>query len=120
MIILTHLDLVLLAVALPLFAVAGLPMVAWLIVAAAWLIQRWVRAWAMRRAKATDDPRTLVGLLAGSLLGRGWFIAIAIFACGMVFGDKAGLCAAVLSIAMFTLMFTFEMVFRGFEEGTAQ
>jgi len=111
-----RLDFVLLAATLPLFLVANLPMSAWLVVAVAWSIQRWVRAWAVRRAETTDDPRTLVGLLAGSLIGRGWFMAISIFACGMVFGDRAGLCAAVLTIALFTALFTVEMLFKPFEE----
>lgn len=111
-----RLDFVLLALALPLFVLTGLPVVAWGVTAAAWCVQRWIRAWAVRRAKATDDPRTLVGLLAGSLIGRGWFMAISIFACGMIFGDRAGLCAAVLTVALFTALFTVEMLFRPFEE----
>lgn len=111
-----RLDFGLLALALPLFLVAGWPIVAWIVTAVAWAIQRWIRAWAVRRAKATDDPRTLVGLLAGSLIGRGWFMAISIFACGMVFGDRAGLCAAVLTVALFTVLFTVEMIFRPFDE----
>ena len=95
-------------------------MAAWLIIAAAWLIQRWIRAWAMRKADETDDPRTLVGLLAGSLIGRGWFVALSIFACGMIFGSKAGLSAAVLAVALFTVMFTVEMIFRPFEKAESK
>jgi hypothetical protein len=111
-----RLDFVLLALALPLFIAASFPLSAWVVTAVAWCIQRWVRAWAVRRAKVTDDPRTLVGLLAGSLIGRGWFMAISIFACGMIYGDRAGLCAAVLTVALFTALFTVEMLFRPFEE----
>ena len=110
-----RLDLVFLGLSLPVFLLAGLPMVAWGIIAAAWLTQRYVRGWAMRKAEATDDPRTLVGLLAGSLIGRGWFVALSIFACGMVFGSKAGLSAALLAVALFTVMFTVEMIFRPFD-----
>jgi hypothetical protein len=115
-----NLDLFALALSLPIFIVAQLPMAAWGVAAAAWLIQRFVRGWAVAKAKTTDDARTLVGLLAGSLIGRGWFVAISIFACGMIFGQKAGLCAALLSVALFTVMFTVEMIFRPFDEADAR
>ena len=111
-----RLDLVFLAISLPVFLLGGLPMVAWGIIAAAWIIQRYVRGWAMRKARETEDARTLVGLLAGSLIGRGWFVALSIFACGMIFGSKAGLSAALLAVALFTVMFTVEMIFRPFED----
>ncbi|MCX6394761.1 MAG: hypothetical protein NTY57_07940 [Solirubrobacterales bacterium] len=120
MAVVNRLDLVFLGLSLPVFLVAGLSMPAWLIIAAAWLIQRFVRGWAIKTAKETDDPRTLVGLLAGSLIGRGWFIAISIFACGMIYGSKAGLSAALLAVALFTVMFTVEMLFRPFDEAESK
>ncbi len=41
-------------------------------IAAVWIIQRVVQHYANAKAEASDDPRTSVGVLAGSMLGRGW------------------------------------------------
>ena len=51
------LDLLVLALALPLFLIAGLPMLGYAAIAAAWLAQRGVNAFATRRAVATGDRR---------------------------------------------------------------
>lgn len=108
------LDIALLAVSLPIFIVAGLPMSGWAVAAGAWVIQRGVQVYTTRRAAAASDPRTTVGLLAGSMLGRGWFVAIAIFLVG-VNDNAAGLAAAVLVVALFTVYFTVGMIMRPFD-----
>jgi len=108
------LDIALLAVSLPIFVVAGLPMAGWAVAAGAWVIQRGVQVYTTRRAAAANDPRTTVGLLAGSMIGRGWFVAIAIFLVG-VNDNAAGLAAAVLVVALFTVYFTVGMIMRPFD-----
>ena len=108
------LDIVLLAISLPVFLVAGLPMAGWGVAAGAWALQRAVQLYTNRRAKASDDPRTTVGLLAGSMIGRGWFVAIAIFLVGL-HDNSAGLAAAVLVVALFTVYFTVGMILRPFD-----
>lgn len=110
-----YLDLVVLALALPVFVFAGFPMLGYAAAATAWLAQRVLREYLFRRARAADDPRTIAGLLAGSMLARGWFVAGAIFAVGLI-DDKAGLAAGVLSIALFTCMLTGDMLTRPFEQ----
>ncbi len=50
-------DLVLLALALPVFLLAGLPIVGYLAVAAGWLAQRAVQHWAGSRMTEADGPR---------------------------------------------------------------
>ena len=112
------LDIVLLAISLPIFLAAGLPMAGWAVAAGAWLIQRGVQVYTNRRAAASDDPRTTVGLLAGSMIGRGWFMAISIFLVG-VNDNSAGLAAAVLVVALFTVYFTVGMIVRPFDTDTA-
>jgi hypothetical protein len=114
-----YLDLVVLALALPVFIFAGLPLLGYAAAAAAWLAQRVLREYLNRRARAATDPRTVAGLLAGSMLARGWFVAGAIFAVGLV-DDKAGLAAGVLSIALFTCMLTGDFLTRPFEQGGKQ
>jgi hypothetical protein len=109
-----YLDLVLLAVALPVFVVAGLPMLGYAAGAGAWLVQRAVQVSLHRRAVASDDPRTVVGIAAGSMIGRGWLVALTIFAAGLA-DEDAGLSAAVLVIVLFTAYFTVSMIMRPFE-----
>jgi hypothetical protein len=113
---LKHLDLVVLALALPVFVLADLPLLGWGAAAAAWIVQRTIADLANRRARDSKDPRTVAGLLTGSMLGRGWLVALAIFGAGMV-DREAGLTAAVLSILLFTMWFTTQMATRPFEMG---
>jgi hypothetical protein len=115
MAVLRYLDLVVLAIALPIFVVAGLPLGGYAVAAAAWLAQRAIQAYTTRRARASLDARTTVGLMAGSMIGRGWLVALSIFAVGV--GDnRAGLAAAVLCIAVFTVYFTVNMLLRPFQD----
>ena len=114
MIAVRYLDLVLLAIALPVFVVAGLPMLGYAAGAAAWLVQRGLQLALNRKAVAADDPRTVVGIAAGSMIGRGWLVALTIFAAGLV-DEDAGLAAAVLVILLFTAYFTVSMILRPFQ-----
>jgi hypothetical protein len=111
---LKYADLGLLALALPLFLATGLPLLGWGAAAFGWTAQRLIRDAVNKRAAASNDPRTVAGLLTGSMIGRGWLIALTIFGSGLV-ERKAGLSAAVLVIALFTLYFTVNMVLRPFE-----
>jgi hypothetical protein len=110
-----YLDLVLLAIALPVFLVGGLPMLGYAAGAAAWLVQRGVQLALNRKAVAADDPRTVVGIAAGSMIGRGWLVALTILAVGLADSDSAGLAAAVLFIVLFTAYFTVSMIMRPFQ-----
>jgi predicted permease len=116
---LRYLDLVLLAIALPVFLAAGLPMLGYAAGAAAWLAQRALQVWLNRRAAASDDPRTVVGIAAGSMIGRGWLVALTIFAAGLS-DEDAGLAAAVLVIVLFTAYFTVSMIMRPFDTDTSR
>lgn len=110
-----YLDLLVLALALPLFVLTDLPLLGYAVAAAAWLVQRAISALATRRAHASDDPRTVVGLLAGSMIGRGWLVAGSIFAVGLAGAREDGLAAAVLSIVLFTIFFSAQMIVRPFD-----
>jgi hypothetical protein len=110
-----YFDFVVLALALPVFIVADFPIVGYLTAAATWSGQRAIQAFTTRRAAATSDPRTVVGLMAGSMIGRGWLVAGAIFIVGVADSSKAGLSAAVLFIALFTVYFTVNMILRPFD-----
>ena len=107
-----YLDLAALALALPVFLLADFPIAGYAVGGAAWIVQRAIQVYVNRRAAASDDPRTVAGLLAGSMIARGWFCAIAIFLCGLLVDNDAGLAAAVLVVALFTVYFTLGMVLR--------
>jgi hypothetical protein len=109
--LLRYADLGLLVLALPLFVLAGWPLAGWATGAGAWIAQRAIQLYAARRATASRDPRKVAGWLVGSLLARGWLVALTILGVGL--GDNdAGLAAAVLVIALFTFYFTMQMLLR--------
>jgi hypothetical protein len=112
--VLRNADVIAFAVALPLFLVAGFPIVGWLTAAGAWIVQRGISELAVRKAESADDVRTRVGLLAGSTILRGWVVAGIIVAVGWNNSD-AGLAAAILFLLVFTLQFTLMMAMRPFE-----
>jgi hypothetical protein len=115
--VLRMLDLVVLVLALPVFVLGDLPLAGYAAGAGAWVAQRAVQLVLERRAKASDDPRTVVGITAASMIGRGWLVAGTIFAVGLAEGDDAGLSAAVLVIALFTVYFTASLLLRPFQSG---
>jgi hypothetical protein len=109
-----NVDVPVLALALVLFLVAGLPILGWVTGAGAWAIQRGISEYVIRRADRATDPRTKVGLLAGSMIGRGWLVAGIILAVGLGNND-AGLSGAVLFLAVFTLQLTMTLAMRPYE-----
>jgi hypothetical protein len=112
--VMRNVDVPVLALALIVFIVAGLPIAGWLTGAGAWTAQRLVSELAVRKANAADDPRTKVGWLAGSMIGRGWLVAGIIIAVGLG-NNKAGLTSAVLFLVVFTIQFTITLAMRPFE-----
>jgi hypothetical protein len=108
-------DLALLAVALPVFFVAGWPLLGWLTAAVVWLMWRGIGAYADRKAVASDDIRKFVGIETAAMIGRGWLLGIILIAMGLIAGNDVGLSAAVLAILLFTVSFTFKLVTRAFD-----
>lgn len=115
MTLLRHLDLVFAALALAVFAAAGFPILGWVAGTGVWLVQRGVQAILERRARASTDPKTMVGINAGSMIGRGWLVALTIFAVGLA-DSETGLAAAVLFLALFTVHFSTTMILRPFDK----
>ena len=118
MTVVRYLDLVLLAVALPVFVLAGLPLIGYATAAVAWILQRALHSYTDRRARESDDARKVAGVLAGSMLVRGWTVALAVFGVGMVAEREDGLAAAVLIISLFTAYFSATVFARPFERHT--
>ena len=110
---LRNMDLAIRAIALPLVIAAGIPILGWITGAGLYVGQRLVRLLAERKAEQADDPRTTVGLLAGSMIARGWIVAGAILAVGLTTDSDVGLSAAVLFLATFSVALTMTLATGG-------
>ena len=110
---LRYLDLVLLVAALPVFLAADLPIAAFIVIAAVWLLQHAIELVAERssaRALEAGNRRAAMGWIGATTLARVWIIALAVLLVGVV-GDKdAGLAAAVLAAILFTVHFGTRML----------
>jgi hypothetical protein len=106
-----YLDLVLLAIALPVFLIAGLPVLGWAGAAIGWTGQRLIQRVIETKAARTDDTRGFFQLMAGSIIGRSWFLVISIITVGLI-EQQAGLTAAVLSAIVFTCYLVVTLVTR--------
>ena len=101
-----HADLVLLGLALPVFLLAGWPLLGYAVAAAAWLVQHAIALFAdsrSRRALAAGDRKTALGAVAGATLARVWLVALAILLVGGLGEREDGLAAALLCLALVTL-----------------
>ena len=112
--VIRHMDLAVLALALPVFLAAGWPIGGWGAGTGIYLVQWVVREFTTRRAARSKDPREVVGLLAASMIGRGFAAAIALLLVGLSDND-AGLGAAVLFLAAFTVAFMIGVALRPLE-----
>lgn len=102
---LRYADLVLLAVALPIFVVAGWPLLGYAVGAAAWLVARAIELVAERRVSADlagGERRHAMGVMAFAMLGRVWILALAVLIVGLS-EREAGLAAALLALALFSV-----------------
>jgi hypothetical protein len=99
------LDLLLLAVALPVFIALDAPIAGYLAAGGAWLVGRLAKAAADRRrsrALQAANRNAALGLTAAALLGRLWILAAAILLVGLLADREAGLAGALLAAALVT------------------
>lgn len=104
-------DLIVLALALPVFIFADKPILGWLAIAIAWPAQRLLQAALESRANETDDVKAFFRYMAGSLIGRSWLIALTIFAVGII-DRPTGFAAAVLALIVFTTYLVVSLLFN--------
>lgn len=101
-------DVVVLAIALPVFVVADLPMLGYAAAAAAWVAQHVILAFAQRAAAAAlrrGDRRRALGAIGAATLGRVWLVTLAILLVGLLADREDGLAAAVLGFALVSVHF---------------
>jgi hypothetical protein len=102
-----YVDLLALLIALAVFLLGDLPLLGYAVAAAAWLTQRGIQMLAQRRMKqelAAGNRQKAMGIVAGSGLGRVWLMATSVLLVGIA-EREAGLAAAILLLALFTLSF---------------
>jgi uncharacterized membrane protein YkgB len=117
-----YVDLLVLAVALAVFLLGGLPMLGYAVAAAAWLAQRGIQAFANRRAAAelaAGNRQRAMGVIAATTLGRVWLMATAVLLVGLA-ERQAGLAAAVLVLVLFTVSFAAQGLAHLFGEPEGQ
>jgi uncharacterized membrane protein len=108
----------LLALALPVFLVLDLPMLGYVVTAAAWLVQRGIELVAERRAKnalAAGERRTALGTIAATTLARVWLVALAVLLVGGLADREDGLAAAVLCVPLITVSLAGRALARSLE-----
>jgi hypothetical protein len=95
-----------LALALPVFLLAGFSLIGYVTVAVAWIAQHVV--WVISQRRAADalrrgDRRTALGAIGVSTIGRVWIVTLPIFLVGIIDEREAGLAAAVLALVLVTV-----------------
>jgi hypothetical protein len=104
--LLRYLDLVLLALALPVFIAADFPMAGYLGVVGIWLViygVELVSNRAIESAVARRNRRAAMGWLGATGLARAWITALGVLIIGLAASKDAGLAAAVLAAILFTV-----------------
>jgi hypothetical protein len=116
-----YVDLLVLAAALAVFLLGGLPMLGFAVGAAAWLAQRGIQTLAARRANAelaAGNRQKAMGIIAATTLGRVWLMATVVLLAGLA-EREAGLSSAVLVLALFTVSFAAQGIAHIFGEPEA-
>jgi hypothetical protein len=57
----------------------------------------------------------MAGIMTGSMIGRGWLVALTILGVGLAVDDQSGLAAGVLFLVVFTVAFTAAIILRPFD-----
>ncbi len=117
-----YVDLLVLAAALAVFLLGGLPMLGYAAGAASWLAQRGIQMLAARRAQAelsAGNRQKAMGIVAATTLGRVWLMATAVLLVGLA-ERQAGLAAALLVLALFTISFAAQGLAHLFGEPEGQ
>ena len=115
-----YLDVVLVILTLPFVAVSGLPLLGYVVGAAAWLAQRGAAVLLEHRARGNEDLRTAIGINVAGMIGRAWLVGLTILAVGLAGEREDGLMAAILLLAAFTLYFVTSLLLRSLEGKTTR
>jgi hypothetical protein len=106
------LDVVLVVLAAPFVVLADLPLLGYVVGAAAWIVNRVLGALVERYARSRGNLRQAVGLNLAALIARSWLVGLTILAVGLAGEREDGLMAALLLLAAFTLYFVTSLLLR--------
>jgi len=109
------LDVVLVLLAAPFVAIAGLPILGFAVGAALWIAQRIGAQVIDRKARSQADVRTTVGFQVAGIIGRGWLVALTILAVGLAAEREDGATAAVVVLAAFSVHLGMTLVLNAFD-----
>src|SRR3954452_24987934 len=118
-----YVDLIALALALPVFLLGDFPLLGYAVGAAVWLVQRAVQSLAARRAReelSHGERQRAMGIVAGTGLGRVWLIAAVVLVVGLAVDEDGGLAAAVLLVFLFTISIAAQAYRHLFKEGAGR
>jgi hypothetical protein len=102
--ILRNIDLIVLAIALPVWIAAQLPALGYIATTVTWVAARAFQSFIEGRALAKGKRQAMLGARAASLLGRLYLVTIGVFVAGL--NDReAGLTGGVLAVVVFTFYF---------------
>jgi hypothetical protein len=101
--------------AAPFVVLTGLPVLGYVVGAAAWIVQRLVAAVVEARMRRESDIRAQVGLGLGSSLGRAWLVGLTILAVGLAGAREDGVMAAVLVLVAYTVYLVTSLALRSLE-----
>jgi hypothetical protein len=113
--ILRNLDLLVLAIALPVFIGGGFSLLGWAAATGAWVASRVLQTFAERRAVESGKRQVALGARAAVLIGRLYLVGLTILAAGIA-DRAAGLAAGLLSVLVFTIYFATLFVVKPLEE----
>jgi hypothetical protein len=99
------LDVILVVAAAPFVLLMGAPVLGFTVGAVAWIVARVGASFVERRAAASDNPKTVAGLMLFTGLGRAWLLGLSILAVGLAGSRADGLTAALTIAAAFTFYF---------------
>jgi hypothetical protein len=105
MILLTYLDVVVVAIGTPIAIVLGAPAFGCLMGAAGWIIQRVIHYVDRRYSEKVSEPRKQLGFNLFEAFGRIWLLAGAIIVAGVAGGRADGLAAALTIFAAYSISF---------------
>ena len=115
MTIVRYLDVVLVAITVPVLLLAGLPALGLLVGGGAWILSRVAAAYFEGQARNHGDVRQAVGINVAAMIARAWLVAVAILAVGLAGSREDGAAAAALVLAAFTVYFVMTAFGRSLE-----
>jgi hypothetical protein len=107
-----YLDVILVALTLPVLVLIGLPALGALAGGGAWIVSRLLAVFFEDKARQRGDLRQAVGINLAAMIVRAWIVALTVLTVGLVASREDGAMAAALGLCAFTVYFAMTAVGR--------